>query len=120
MKRSACASARDSSASRKMMSSCPRFPYTSEMRLPGSRASVALVIEASGVMPLPPAISTRCRFASGFGVTVKLPEGPSTSRTSPSATTSFKRFEARPPGIRLMVIVTSAAAPSSSGRLEIE
>ena len=67
-----------------------------------------------GVMPLPPAMSTRWRAASEVaGGGVKAPEGPSSWRRSPSRARSFKWFDTTPPGTRFTVTATWSASRAS-------
>ncbi len=84
------------------------------MRASGSRASVVRAIDMSGVMPEPPPRRTSSRAPSG---TTKLPDGPSTSTTSPTAAVSLIAFDTAPPSTRFTV---TAMRDGSSAELDPE
>ncbi len=91
----------------------PRFAYTSAI----SRAVVAsavLMIERTGVMPLPPAKAT---IGVSAARSTKRPAGGITSIVSPGASVSFIQFDIFPPGTRLTVTVKGSPV---SGALDIE
>src|SRR4030095_8595711 len=91
----------------------PRFAYTSAI----SRdvvASAVLMMERTGVMPLPPAKAT---IGVPAGRSTKRPAGGITSIVSPGASASFIQFDIFPPGTRLTVTVKGSPV---SGELDIE
>ena len=71
-------------------------------------SSSDLMIEITGVIPLPAAKATTSRRAS---IAPNVPAGAITSSTSPAWTRSFSQFETRPPGTRLTVICRSGSSP---------
>ena len=91
----------------------PRFAYTSAT----SRAVVTsadLMIERTGVMPLPPAKAT---IGVAAARSTKSPVGGITSIVSPGASASFIQFDIFPPGTRFTVTVKGSPV---SGELDIE
>ena len=90
-----------------------RFAYTSVI----GRAVVAsalLMIEITGVMPLPPANAT---IGTSVARSTKSPAGRITSIVSPGASASFIQFDIGPPGTRFTVTVKRSPV---SGELDIE
>jgi hypothetical protein len=80
----------------------------------GDDAIRLLVIDITGVTPLPPQKPMTGRSDCS---TQKVPDGLLTSRRSPSCTWSMSQLETTPPGTRFTVTVRS---PSVSGALDIE
>ena len=102
-----------SSASAKMTASAERFAYTSVI----GRcvvASAVLMIEITGVIPLPPANAT---IGTSVSRNTNSPVGRITSIVSPAASESFIQFDMRPPGTRFTVVVNRSP---TSGELDIE
>ena len=112
-KRAGCAAAKALSSSRKITERSSRLAYKSVIRpLPLSNA--LRKIENTGVMPLPPASSTKSP-SSVRGVNT--PAGAITSNVWPARTVSHTQLEPRPPCTRLMV---TRGASSTPGALDME
>ena len=77
-------------------------------------ASAVLMIEITGVMPLPPANAT---IGTSVSRSTNSPAGRITSMVSPGASVSFIQFDMRPPGTRFTVVVKGSPV---SGELDIE
>ncbi len=96
-----------------MTASAVRLAYTSVI-CRRVVASALLMIESTGVMPLPPAKAT---IGASVSRSTKSPVGRMTSTASPAASVSIIQFDMRPPGTRLTVVVNGS---SVSGELDIE
>ena len=96
-----------------MIASSPRLAYTSTIGR-SVVVSALLMIEITGVMPLPPAKAT---IGASLSRSTKSPEGRSTSMVSPGASTSFIQFDMVPSGTRFTVVVKGSPV---SGELDIE
>ena len=96
-----------------MTESALRFAYTSRIGRVVV-ASALLMIEITGVMPLPPANAT---IGTSRSCSTKSPVGRITSIVAPGASASFIQFDIRPPGTRFTVVVNGSPV---SGELDIE
>ena len=96
-----------------MTESALRFAYTSTIRR-SVVASALLMIEMTGVIPLPPAKAT---IGSSLSWSTKSPVGRSTSIVSPGASASFIQFDMSPPGTRFTAVLKGSRV---SGELDIE
>ena len=77
-------------------------------------ASALLMIEITGVIPLPPANAT---IGTSVSRSTKSPNGRITSMVSPGASVSFIQLDIGPPETRFTVVVNGSPA---SGELDIE
>src|SRR5215510_7620364 len=96
-----------------MIESPLRLAYTSEI----GRAVVAsalLMIENTGVIPLPPANAT---IGTPVSRSTNRPVGRITSMVSPGSSASIIQFDIRPVGTRFTVVVKGSP---TSGELDIE
>src|SRR6476646_7140864 len=86
-----------SSSSKKMMDERLRLPYTSVNELPGSDCNVVLMIEITGVMPLPAANARYLFLFFECSSVLNLPVGGKTSSSSPGFNDIFAKLENAPP-----------------------
>ena len=91
---------RSASSSRNITDAVRRLPKRRVTLDPGSSSRTLLMMESTGVMPLPAAMARWCREAPGWVGHEKDPSGVMTSRQSPAAMVSLSQFDIRPPATR--------------------